>query len=209
MRHMVYIKVVSHNKRRSLRIAGIVLGAVLACMAAPPVCASTTDTSRVRSTDAEILVLLREGIDRSATFRGLVEEISRSDGIVYIEFGYCAFGHLKGCLLPFMVSTHDDRYLRILVIPDKNRWTHDQLLALIAHEMRHALEVLEHAEVVDVPTLEALYRRIGTPMTGQIRGDETSGARAAGDAVLTELLVPRIAHVPSSARGLHGSSRLP
>ena len=80
---------------------------------------------------------------------------------------------------------------------------------LIAHEMRHALEVLGHPEVVDVPTFEALYRRIGTPMTGQIRGYETSGARAAGDAVLTELLVPRIAHVRSSARGLHGSSRLP
>jgi hypothetical protein len=187
MRHMVYTNGGCHNKRRSLRTVGIVvLSAGIVCIAATAA-AATPVALRVRSTDGEILALLGEGTDRSATFRGLVEAISRSDGIVYIEFGYCAFGHLNGCLLPFMASTHGERYLRLVVIRDKNRWTHDQLLALIAHEMRHALEVLEHAEVVDVATLEALYRTIGTPISGQRRGYETSAARAAGDAVLTEL----------------------
>jgi hypothetical protein len=207
---MVYTNRTCHNKWRSLRAAGIVVvSAVMACTAAPPASASTPDAPRVRSTDAALLALLHEGAERSATFRGLVDAISQSNGIVYVEFGYCAFGHLNGCLLPFMVSSHGDRYLRVLVIPDKNRRTHDQLLALIAHEMRHALEVLEHAEVVDVAALEAMYRTVGTPMAGQPRGYETSAARAAGDAVLAELLVKRPApgsdgdhvRVPASLEG--------
>jgi len=77
------------------------------------------------------------------------------------------------------------------VTPDKTRGSHDQLLALIVHELRHALEVIEHVEVVDATTMEAMYRRIGTPLTGGATGYETSAARAAGDAVLSELMSKR------------------
>jgi hypothetical protein len=42
---------------------------------------------------------------------------------------------------------------------------------------------------VDVQTLEAMYEKIGTPLTGGLNGYETSAARAAGDAVLAELLL--------------------
>ena len=169
------------------------------CTAAPQASASTADATRVRSTDAGILALVREGTERSATFSTLVDTIGRSNGIVYIEFGYCAFGHLNGCLLSYIAPAHGDRYLRIIVTPDKNRRSHDQLLALIAHELRHALEVIEHVEIVDVPTLEALYRRIGTPETGGLTGYETSAARAAGDATLSELLArPVRNHVAGS-----------
>jgi hypothetical protein len=90
-------------------------------------------------------------------------------------------------VLPFIAATQGNRYVRILVTSDMHRVSHDQLLALLAHEMRHALEVLEHREVVDVETMEAMYSRIGTPLIGQ-KGYETSAARAAGDAVLAELL---------------------
>jgi hypothetical protein len=149
--------------------------------------AADEPTSRVRSTNPVMLDLLKEGRDRSGTFRTLVDAIDHSNGIVYVEFGYCAFGHLDGCLLPFIASTHGDRYVRVIVIPEKSRLSHDQLLALIGHELRHALEVLEHPEVVDVPTMENMYRSIGTPIAGQ-RGFETSAARSTGSAVLAELL---------------------
>jgi hypothetical protein len=158
----------------------------LVCARAAPAAAGTEPAARVRSTNATILELLKEGAERSATFGSLIDAIDHSTGIVYVEFGYCAFGHLNGCLLPFIAVSHGDRYLRILVTPDKNRRSHDQLLALLAHEMRHALEVLEHKEVVDVATMEAMYERIGTPLIGQ-KGYETSAARAAGDAVRAEL----------------------
>ena len=116
-----------------------------------------------------------------------MEAIGQSDGIVYIEFGYCAFGRLNGCLLPFIAPSHGDRYLRIVVTPDRNRCSHDQLLALLAHELRHALEVIEHREVTDVATMNVLYARIGTPQAGGVSGYETSAVRAAGDQTLAEL----------------------
>jgi hypothetical protein len=59
--------------------------------------------------------------------------------------------------------------------------------------------VLEHHEVVDVQTLEAMYKEIGTPLTGGLSGYETSAARADGDAVLTE-----IAHEPAAGPQLTG-----
>jgi hypothetical protein len=187
LRIMVYTNRPCVNKRSSSRAAGLaVLGAAIACLVAAPASAAA-DESRVRSTDAGMLALFREGAERSATFSALVDRIGRSNGIVYVEFGYCAFGRVNGCVLPFIASAHGDRYLRILVSPDKHRRSHDQLLALIAHELRHALEVIEHPEVVDVTTMEALYRRIGTPETRGLTGYETSAARAAGDNTLSEL----------------------
>jgi hypothetical protein len=94
-------------------------------------------------------------------------------------------------MLPFIASTAGDRYLRVIVTRDKNRRNRDQLLALIGHELRHAIEVIEHEEVVDVATMESLYRRIGTPMIGGVGGYETSAARVAEYAVFSELLGKR------------------
>jgi hypothetical protein len=144
--------------------------------------------SRVRSTDTAILELLKEGRERSTTFRALIDAIDQSNGIVYVEFGFCAYGHLDGCLLPFLASTDGDRYMRIIVMPKTRGFCSDQLLGLIGHELRHAVEVLEDSEVVDVATMEAMYRKTGIPIAGGPRGFETAAARAAGAAVLSELI---------------------
>ena len=131
-----------------------------------------------------MLELIQEGRERSKTFDELAAAIDRSAGIVYVEFGYCAFGHLNGCLLPFIARVEGERYLRIVVSPDKNQRTHDQLLALMAHELQHAREVIAHQEVVDAPTMQAMFRKIGAPVK---HGYETPAAQAMGDKVLAEL----------------------
>jgi len=190
---MVHTNLARTSQRWNLcqEVTRIAVNCALICAGAVPAVAVTGPPPRVRSTDATILELFREGAERSATFRGLIDAIADSAGIVYVEFGYCAFGHVNGCLLPFIASTHGDRYLRILVTPDKNRRSHDQLLALIAHELQHALEVIADVEVVDVATMEAMYRRIGTPLRG-MTGYETAAARVAGDTVLSELLAKHL-----------------
>jgi hypothetical protein len=183
---MVYISNAGGNKRRrsaTLAAATIAINLAVSTQALP----ATPDTVRVRSTNPELTALVREGSERSATFERLVNAIGRSNGIVYIEFGYCARARLNGCVLPYLASSQGDRYLRVVLTPDGNRRSRDQLLGLIAHELRHVYEILEHPDVVDVATMEALYRRIGTPETGGLSGYETSAARAAGDAVIREL----------------------
>ena len=160
---------------------------MLVSLSSPAVIAQPAEGSRVRAANPALLDCLREGAERSATFAALVDAIGQSNGIVYVEFGYCEFGHLNGCLLPFLTTSADTRYLRIVVTPDKTRQSHDQLIALVAHEMQHAWEVLQHAGIVDLSTMESLYRQIGTPIAGSQRGFETSAARAVGEAVLSEL----------------------
>jgi hypothetical protein len=177
--------------RRRLERQLLVVTSALVCTFTSSAAATIDSQTHVRSTDGPTLQLIEEGTRRSATFRTLVAGINDSDGIVYVERGICAFGHVNGCVLPFIAPTPGHRYLRILVTPDQYRVSHDQVLALIAHELQHAREVIGHADVIDVATMEDMYRRIGTPITGRQSGYETSAARAAGDRVLGELLATR------------------
>jgi hypothetical protein len=183
---MVYTKTACQDKPRMLATVVVLITMTLAVRPATA-SAAPADSPHVRSTNSAILASLREGAQRSPTFSALIDAIDRSNGIVYVEFGYCAFGRLKGCLLPFIAPTQTVRYLRVVVTPDKARQDHDQWLALVAHELRHALEVLDRSEVKDLPAMEAMYRAIGTPIEGAQGGFETSAARAACDVVLDEL----------------------
>jgi hypothetical protein len=144
------------------------------------------DPLPARSTDAGINALLAEGYARSTTFHGLVQALETSGTIVYVEYGICAFGHLDGCLLPFVADTGKRRYLRVVLTARPGHTDREHLLALIGHELQHALEVADHPEVTDVQGMLNMYRRIGFPLRGR-SGYETSAARAAERAVLSEL----------------------
>src|SRR5262245_9699460 len=195
---MVYTNAV-HSRKRFARVA---LRAGLVCVSV--LSASTVygvEAAGVRSTDATLTALIKEGAARSASFERLLERVDSLNGIVYVEFGHCAFGHLNGCLLPFIVPASGGRYLRILVTPDPTRTSHDGLIALIAHELQHALEVLAHPEVVDVESMLAMYARIGRPLSGR-GGYETSAAHAAQEAVSSELARESLRRPNLSAAGI-------
>jgi len=180
---MVYTNAV----RRRKRLARVALHAVFVCVSLFYASkAFGAEAAGVRSTNPAVTTLIKEGATRSASFQRLLERVDELNGIVYVEFGHCAFGHLNGCLLPFVMTTNGGRYLRILVTPDQTRASHDGLIALIAHELQHALEVLAHPEVVDLESMLAMYARIGRPLSGR-SGYETSEAHAAQEAVLSEL----------------------
>jgi len=51
----------------------------------------------------------------------------------------------------------------------------ERLIALTGRELRHVVEAIEDEHVVDVETLTALYRRIGTPLPVASGGFETTG----------------------------------
>ena len=180
---MVYTNAVRSRKRFTRFGLPLLLAGY--CLVSPSP-ASGSQAPGVRPATTLLSALIEEGASRSTSFRGLLDRITDAQGIVYVEFGHCAFGHLNGCLLPYVVPTTGGRYLRILVTSDPTRVSHDRLIALIAHELQHALEVLAHPEVVDVETMRAMFARIGRPLEGRA-GYETSEAHAAEDAVLSEL----------------------
>ena len=137
--------------------------------------------ARVRAEDPDLSALVQQAIDQSATFRGLVEAIQATDGIVYVIRGRC--GHyVRACLLVWMAEAGANRMLRVVV--DNSRQTDIETMASLGHELRHALEVLAEPSVRTGYGMLSLYKR-----NGAVQGEtfETEAAIAAGDAVFNEL----------------------
>jgi hypothetical protein len=135
---------------------------------------------RVRAVDPALSTLIRQATDQSATFRRLVAEIQASDGIVHVIRGRC--GHyVRACLLLWMGAAGPNRMLRVVVDSEK---TDIETMALLGHELRHALEVLGEPSVRTGAGIFLMYKR-----NGAVQGEtfETEAAIDAGDAVYLEL----------------------
>ena len=113
---------------------------------------------RLKPADAGMRRLISEGFDRSATFRALVDAIHRSNGVVIVQYGLCANGRFRSCV----TNVDGDRDRRSIRIKVDTRANDNRLIATIAHELHHALEILSDPEVADPKAVVALYRRIGT-----------------------------------------------
>jgi hypothetical protein len=88
-------------------------------------------------------------------FKRIVGDIARSNGLVFIEAGPCPIVRLRGCLLHEIHSAGNVRYLRIQIVPVGEP---AELIPTVAHELRHALEVLEEPWIRNRFDLELFYR---------------------------------------------------
>ena len=157
------------------------LPAVMIFVTGQPAAAEDEHPSRVRSNgDSLIASLLREGYERSVTFRHLVETIDGTDGLVYLQRGACGHG-VQACLSLSVVVSGPSRMLRVVVDPSRDR---RRLIAAIGHELQHAVEALSDPHVTDYHSMYSMFDRIGP--TGLERF-ETKSALNAGLAVDTEL----------------------
>jgi hypothetical protein len=137
----------------------------------------------VRAVDSKMNDVLAEGMRRSGTFAQLVMALDQSDVIVYIETVHVMPQMIAGRLL-LAAGPEGSRYLRIQVGSQPRS---NALIALVGHELRHALEVAESPDVRDERSLVALYQRIGHPSRGAHQYD-TVAAQAAGRQVIAELM---------------------
>ena len=135
---------------------------------------------RIRTEDPGLSLLIRQATSQSPTFRRLVEAIQATDGIVYVVRGRC--GHsVRACLPLWMAVAGPNRILRVVAEdgrPDR------EVMASIAHELEHVLEVLAEPSVRNGFGMLALYKR-----NGAVQGEtfETKAAVDTGDAVYREL----------------------
>jgi hypothetical protein len=136
---------------------------------------------RIRAMDPRVVALMTDGARRSRTFADLILQVQRSTVIVYVEFHTLPPGTAGRLLLQSSAGRY--RYLRVQV---RALMPPDEIIAVIAHELRHALEVAADPSVVSSPGLEDLYRRIGFETQVHL-GFDTDAARAAGNRVLAEL----------------------
>lgn len=137
---------------------------------------------RVRATDTRLRSFLAEGLNRSRTFASLVTALNRTDVIVYVESVMTLPKDTMG-RLTMMPKAGDFRYLRVQIRADLSR---REAIALIGHELQHALEIAAATEVRDSTALIGLYERIGHASNGEHAYD-TEAAQDTGRIVRREL----------------------
>jgi len=137
----------------------------------------------VRTTDRRLHRLLHEGLRTSDTFRGLVDRLHQSDVVVYLECGGPSTP--GGGRLTFVSAVGGYRYVHVRV---SLLMSTDQQLAIIGHELRHAVEIADAPDVVDGPSMAVAYQRIGyaKPRTMGLAFD-SDAAIEAGYRVLRDL----------------------
>ena len=165
-----------------LWLAPVLLSTTLAATPDPTSLLTAPDR-RVRSTDHYIVDLLHKGVKRSRTFAELVTALNTTDVIVYIERSAVLPTTLAGRLL-LLPLAGNQRYLRIQVRGDLSPV---ELISLIGHELRHALEIAERPGVRDESAMLSLYKRIGQPSNGALHTYDTQAAQTAGRRVRMEL----------------------
>jgi|SRR5688572_18314775 hypothetical protein len=141
------------------------------------------DNRRLRAATPRIGESIAHGIRRSRTFAGLVADLHQTNVIVYVETSMGLPNDVAGRIL-FASAAGDQRYLRVQVRATLNR---DAMISVIAHELRHALEVAAEESVVTEKALEEFYRRIGDS-SHAAGGYDTAAARAAQRIVRSELI---------------------
>jgi hypothetical protein len=129
------------------------------------------------------------GMMRSATLRLTIDRVGELKGIVYIEDGYYVNGKTKrvlsGALSHQITTAGAYRVLHAMVAPESG----DRRLMTMAHELQHAIEVLEAIEVATEAAVDELFERIGTQSSAGVV--ETQAALDVERAVARELSASR------------------
>lgn len=145
--------------------------------------AAVVEVAHVRALDPLLRRLIERGIAGSATFRRLVADLNASDVIVHVERGRIRNG-LRGYLLHRVVESNGFRYLRISV---DTRLPEPLVIAIIAHELQHALEVARAPAVGRSLEIEAFFATIADHGCATAYCFETSAAVNVQQAVLSEV----------------------
>jgi hypothetical protein len=138
-------------------------------------------TRHIRSADRSVRTLLRRGFRQSRTLASLVTRLQRSDVIVYIEQLPDLPGAIEGRMM-MLPRVNGYRYVRIQVAL---RGSPEDGIAVLAHELRHAVEVADAVEVIDSAGLSRLYQKIGVRIGAEIY--DTDAAQDTGRIVRREL----------------------
>lgn len=141
-------------------------------------------TARLRPQSSRIAGWVARGLGRSPTLRALTERVERGDVVVYLEVAHTLDPDMAACVT-WMAAVPGARYVRVSMRPNLPT---SEAIAMLAHELQHVVEVIDHPEVESAAGLAALYQRIGhrTGYTG--RTWDTVAALRAGDLARVDMV---------------------
>jgi hypothetical protein len=169
-----------------MKVAGwIVLGLIVGASAAGA--EPRPHIPRIRTPDPRIRSLIEEGLRTSPTFRALADRIEQSDVVVYV---HCEASPSRvGGRLTFVSAAGGFRYVVVRMgwLPSSR-----QQIAMLGHELQHAVEIADTPAIVDAASLAHAYRRMAgakevTRAGAVTTAFDTDAANAAGSRVLREL----------------------
>ena len=141
----------------------------------------------IRPMQKDAARLVADGIAHSPTFRRLIDHLERSNVIVYIDLRPDMPLH-RGGALRFLARSATDHFVKIHL----NRvFSNKTLVALLGHELQHAVEVAATPQIVDPASLAREYTgNVGYPTFDWPGARQTYDSHAAneiGTQVLKEL----------------------
>ena len=136
------------------RLASFVL--VIVLVTSTPIRADPIPGPRLRIPDQRLLPVVQTGREQSPSFRALVDRLETTDVVVYVQ---CA--RLRSQLdgeLTFLSAAGGLRYVVVRIAWDLPL---DRKIAILGHELQHALEVADNPEIVSAGTLALAFKRFG------------------------------------------------
>jgi hypothetical protein len=149
---------------------------------------------RVRFLAADLHEAAAAGTYRSPTFVRLLRVLEESDLIVQVEPSRTRTARTARLLMG--PAAGGSRFVRIQV---GGTMGEDDLIALIGHELFHAVEIAADPDVTSEDSLAGLYRRIGFRLSRRAQFD-TSDSHVVESLIRGELLVPACRVVAESLR---------
>ena len=141
---------------------------------------------RVRGVDAAASALIRDLTTRSVTGRDLVDQLERSDLVVYVRRRLFTTTMLTG-RIGFVAGDCSRRVVAIEIASPRN---YVEELSSLGHELQHAVEIAAAPAACDATSLAALDSRIGDPVerrAGRADSFETQAAAETSIRVRREL----------------------
>ena len=162
----------------------VLLLILITLVTSAPIRADPARAPRLRLADPRLRAVVEAGRQQSPSFRALVDQLEDTDVVVYVQCAALRTG-LAGDL-QFLTAAAKLRYVLVrigwdLPLPRK--------IAILGHELQHALEVARSPDVVSAATLAAAYERFGfTRNRGSDRADfDSAAAIDTGIAIWREL----------------------
>lgn len=166
---------------------GFAICLLAATAAAQPAASDPARDPRIRTTDRRLRQHLEEGIRRSLTFRSLVERLNQSDTVVYLQPDARPLPGVDG-RLTFVAAHAGLRYVLVRIDASMSRC---RQIAILGHELQHAVEIADTPSIVDSASLALAYAQFGyaNQLTARSHASfDTKAAIRAGRDVMTELL---------------------
>ena len=129
------------------------------------------------------IALLANAAEHSSIVTTLLKELEQTDIVVYLTDAMPWAAKGSASYMVFLSRDATTRYLLVRI--DRWRVSVPERIALLGHELQHALEVAAAPDVNDADGLAQLYRRIG--WEAQKNRFETAGAKAVSNRVRKQL----------------------